>query len=140
MILLDTHILLWALTDDTRQLPGSVLDAIDAAIARREVSVSAASFWEIALKRRTRRGSPGLPPAADLRTSVIRAGLSEIPVTGSLWIEAVALTDDGFHTDPADQLIVATAIEFGHELFTRDGRILSWAARTGRIALHHPDD
>lgn len=140
MILLDTHILVWSLTDDTRHLPGSAFDAIDAAVARREASVSAATFWEIALKQRALRDFPDLPPVADLRAAVIRAGLSEIPVSGSLWIEAVALADDGFHTDPADQLIVATAIEFGHELLTRDHRILSWAETTRRVALHSPDD
>lgn len=139
MILLDTHILVWSLANDTRQLPASALDAIDAAIARREASVSAAAFWEIALRQRAVGGFPDLPPVADLRAAVIRAGLSEIPVSGSLWIDAVALADDGFHSDPADQLIVATAIAFGHQLFTRDHRILSWAARTERVTLYGAD-
>ena len=137
MILLDTHILVWSVTDDTRRLPGSVMDAIDAAMAKREASVSAATFWELALKRRMFRDIlPSLPPPADLHTAVLGAGLVEIPVSGSLWIEAVELTDDRFHTDPADQLIVATAIRFGHELFTRDDRILSWARRTQRVELY----
>lgn len=140
MILLDTHILVWSLADDTRHLPGSALDAIDAAITRREASVSAATFWEIALKQQALRAFPDLPPVADLRAAVIKAGLSEIPVSGSLWIDAVALADDGFYTDPADQLIVATAIRFDHELFTRDNRILSWAEATRRVALHSPID
>ena len=140
MILLDTHILVWSLTDDTGQLPGSTLDAIDEAVTRREASVSAATFWEIALKQRTRQDFPDLPPAADLRAAVIRAGLSEIPVSGSLWIDAVALVDEGFHTDPADQLIVATAIKLDHELFTRDHRILSWAQSTQSVALYNPLD
>ena len=137
MILLDTHILVWSVTDDTRRLPGSAMDAIDAAMAKREASVSAATFWELSLKRRMFRDIlPSLPPPADLRSAVLGAGLVEIPVSGSLWIEAVELTDDGFHTDPADQLIVATAIRFGRELFTRDDRILSWARRTQRVALY----
>ena len=138
MILLDTHILVWSLTDDTGQLPGPTLDAIDEAVTRREASVSAATFWEIALKQRTPHDFPDLPPANDLRAAVIRAGLSEIPVSGSLWIDAVALADEGFHTDPADQLIVATAIKLDHELFTRDHRILSWVESTQRFALYNP--
>ena len=136
MILLDTHILVWSLTDDTRRLTGRAMDAIDAAMAKRQTSVSAATFWELALKRRMLADTlPSMPPVTELRKAVLGAGLLEVPVSGSLWIDAVELTDDGFHPDPADQLIVATAIRFGHELFTHDHRVLAWARQTQRVKL-----
>ena len=53
----------------------------------------------------------------------ISQGLIEIPVDGEIGIRANALTD--FHADPADRIIVATAMN-GHQLVTADRRILNW--------------
>ena len=46
MILLDTHAFLWFLTDDSR-LPAKIKDKIE---TDKDVFVSIASFWEIAIK------------------------------------------------------------------------------------------
>ena len=136
MILLDTHILVWAVTGDVARLGESLMAEIDGAVARGGAAVSAATFWELEVKRRkARHDLPVLPPIKGLRTSVLAEGLREVPVSGSLWVEAVGLVDEAFHRDPADQLIVATAIRYGHELLTRDRRILSWAEQSGRVAL-----
>lgn len=136
MILLDTHVLVWAVTGDTAKLPQPALDYIDRAIMRGEAAVSAATFWELEVKRRKPRGNlPDLPPIKDLRSGVIRRGLAEVPVTGSLWVDAVGLIDDSFHQDPADQLIVATAIHLDCDLYTMDDKILAWARETGRVEL-----
>ena len=140
MILLDTHILVWAVTGDAGRLGESLMGQIDRAVARGESAVSAATFWELEVKRRkARHDLPVLPPIKGLRSAVLAEGLREVPLSGSLWAEAVGLVDEAFHRDPADQLIVATAIRYGHELLTRDKRILSWAERTGRVALFAPD-
>lgn len=136
MILLDTHILVWTVTGDIGRLGESMIGKVDEAVARSQASVSAATFWELEVKRRKRRRDlPLLPPIKGLRSAVLANGLREIPVSGSLWVEAVSLIDEGFHRDPADQLIVATAIRYGCQLFTRDRRILGWAEQTGRVAL-----
>lgn len=137
MILLDTHILVWAVTGDTAKLPQPALDDIDRAIMRSEAAVSAATFWELEVKRRKPRGNlPDLPPIKDLRSGVIRRGLAEVPVTGSLWVDAVSLIDDSFHQDPADQLIAATAIHLDCDLYTMDDKILAWAEQTGRARIY----
>ncbi len=134
MILLDTHILIWAVTGDATKLSQQALDGIDRAILRGEVAVSAATFWELEVKRRKPRGNlPDLPPIKDLRVGVIRRGLTEVPVTGSLWVDAVSLIDDSFHQDPADQLIAATAIHLDCDLYTLDDKMLTWAEQTGRV-------
>lgn len=136
MILLDTHVLVWAVTGDTAKLPQTILDGIDRAISRGEAAVSAATFWELEVKRRKPRGNlPPLPGIKELRAGVLRQGLSEIPVTGSLWVDATSLVDEGFHQDPADQLIVATAILHQHELLTKDTKLRAWAQQTGRVQL-----
>lgn len=137
MILLDTHILVWAITDDTTKLSQESFDKIDRAIGRGEAAVSAATFWELEVKRRKPRGNlPELPPIKDFRSSVVRQGLIEIPVTGSLWVDAVSLIDQGYHRDPADQLIAATAIHLDCDLNTLDDKIMAWAEQTGRVRIY----
>ena len=57
-------------------------------------------------------------------------GLIEIPVDGDIAIRANELT--GLHADPADRLIIATALG-GHTLVTADARLLSWSGRLTRM-------
>ena len=64
------------------------------------------------------------------RREVLEQGMNEIPVDGKIGIRAAGLED--FHADPADRLIVATALE-GHRLVTADERILGWAGRLNRL-------
>jgi len=58
------------------------------------------------------------------RSDLLQTGLLEIPLQGSVAIRAGQL--QMFHGDPADRLIVATAIENGATLMTADEKILSW--------------
>ena len=136
MILLDTHILIWFITNNTEKLSASAMGEIGTAMAQGDAAVSAATFWELEVKRRkTRRHFPTLQPTGYLRSAMLAEGLEEIAVSGSLWIEAVGLIDEMFHQDPADQLIVATAIRHEYRLLTMDSRISAWAKRTGRTTL-----
>ena len=64
------------------------------------------------------------------RREQLNQGLIEIPVDGEMGIRANTLVD--FHADPADRLIVATALE-GHELITADERILAWPGQLSRL-------
>ena len=134
---MDTHILVWAVTGDIAKLSLQAFDDIDRAILRGDAAVSAATFWELEVKRRKPRGNlPELPPIKDLRSGVLRRGLVEVPITGSLWVDAVSLIDKGYHQDPADQLIVATAIHLNVELLTRDTKMLAWAKQSGMVTVH----
>ena len=66
-------------------------------------------------------------PVAEWRATVLAApGISEIPVSGDIGIEAVDLPA-GLHEDPADRLLVATARLHGLTLGTRDKRLLAYA-------------
>ena len=65
------------------------------------------------------------------RTSLLEDGLLEIGVNGQIGIRANALPD--FHSDPADRIIVATALE-GHQLITADRRILEWLGPLTRLS------
>lgn len=61
---------------------------------------------------------------ADWRSELLQAGLQEIPLRGATAIRAGQLPL--FHGDPADRLIVATAIENAATLVTADEKILAW--------------
>jgi PIN domain nuclease of toxin-antitoxin system len=65
-----------------------------------------------------------------MRDYLLRTGLKEIPVDGEIAVRSVLLND--FHRDPADRLIVATAMG-GHELMTADERILGWRGEVARL-------
>ena len=87
---------------------------------------SAITFWELALLHEKGR----MRILADMRSwraTLLDDGLIEIPVDGDMGIRANGLVN--FHVDPADRIIVATALE-GHQLVTADQRILDWPGNT----------
>ena len=131
MLLLDTNALLWALKDDHR-LSSTTRRLIDEAWAIEAVAVSVATFWEIALLVDRQRLSLSATPEA-WRQERIAEGLIELPLHGEEALRAVRLGNEGFHRDPADRFIVATALVGGHTLVTSDQQILSWPGSLPRI-------
>ncbi len=69
-------------------------------------------------------------PFAAWRRDWLRQGIVELPMTGTIGIDAALLAD--FHADPADRWIVATTRQIGAVLLTADDRILAWAGRLDR--------
>ena len=128
MILLDTHVLVWHGRGD-RRLGRRARRVVERALPRRRAAVSAISFWEIAMRIHSGRLDVLMDPEA-LRRDLLAQGLVEIPVSGVIGIRAGVLPE--LHGDPADRLIVATALE-GHELLTADRRILDWPGKLNRI-------
>ncbi len=128
MILLDTHVILWLRAGDECLSPLARRE-IDQAWQSGELAVSAISFWEIAmLKSKHRISFPG--NLEHWWRVQLEQGMVEIPVDGKTGMRAADLTD--FHPDPADRLIVATALE-GHRLVTADARILNWSGNLDRV-------
>ena len=136
MILLDTHALVWCATGDTTKMSGARMEQIDAAIIEGQAAVSAVTFWELELfRRKPDNSSLRLPPTANLRLRLLSDGLQEIAPTGDLMVRAVQLGDEGFHKDPMDRIIVATALQGGLRLATADAQIIDWANHTGHLEL-----
>lgn len=134
-IVLDTHILIayvrGALSGDGK--PNSLLGVLRAAEDDRDLIVSAATFWEIELIRRNPRNDlEALPPTDALVWSLRSKGITIASITSELAVAAVRLIDDGFHKDPMDQFITATAITEDSVLATRDQAIRAWATANGR--------
>jgi PIN domain nuclease of toxin-antitoxin system len=127
-VVLDTHALVWLL-EAAPALGSTSRAAADAALARGELSVSAMTFFEVAMLQRRGRISL-LRPVGAWRRTALSMGVVEIPVAGETTILAVELDD--FHADPADRIIVATALAGGSELVTADRRILDWSGALQR--------
>ena len=122
MIVLDTHVLVWAVNDE-RKLGRKTRAIIERHWGGGGVAVSAISFWEVALLQS--RGRLRLPTSADQwRTDLISAGLTELPLEGAAAIRSVGLS--GLPEDPADRFIVATAIAEGATLLSADENLLRW--------------
>ncbi len=122
MLLLDTHVLVW-LDEGSPRLGAAALLRINEALVADQLGVAAVSFWEIAMLCEKRRLI--MRTAMDVwRSDLLYAGLHEIPLRGETAIRAAQL--QAFHGDPADRMIVATAMEIGASLITADDKILAW--------------
>ena len=131
MLLLDTHVLLWFQLRP--ELVGRQMRRIIAqSWATRNAAVSAITFWEIALLHKKRRVDllQSIDDLSRWRQDLRDAGLVEIPIDGAIGILSVNLSYPG--SDPADRLIIATAIAGGHQLVTDDRPILAWPGPLNR--------
>lgn len=117
-LLLDTHIVLWAVLDDPK------LDAEKrAAIAGAEaLYISAASVWEVSIK--TALGKLTVPE--DLFDKAQGAGANALPIS---WEHARGVSNlPLYHTDPFDRLLIAQARQEDLLLVTADARIEAYSA------------
>lgn len=117
-LLLDTHVFLWWDSDSSR-LGNRPRELISQPSSR--VFVSAASVWEIGIKRRTGK----LKFDGSAVDAIQKNGLLELPILG---IEAEAAAElDWNHSDPFDRLLVAQARIHGMTLVTADRAIADFS-------------
>lgn len=129
MILLDTHMLLWIRQADRRVGP-RVARRIDAALREGALAVSAFTFWEIGTLISAGRVRLRVT-VEEFRSATLGAGIVEIPVDGAIAILSTRLS--GMHGDPADRIIVATALTTSATLVTADEKILAMRAGPTRL-------
>ncbi|BBX69972.1 type II toxin-antitoxin system VapC family toxin [Mycolicibacterium psychrotolerans] len=120
-ILLDTHVLLWLVSQPTT-LEAEVLGQL--ADPSASVWVSAASAWEIATKTRLGR-LEGSTLLATWASQLEAMRVDDLPIGSDDAILAGRLTWD--HRDPFDRVIVAQAIRRNFTVATRDAKILAGA-------------
>jgi PIN domain nuclease of toxin-antitoxin system len=123
-VLLDTHTFLWFLAGSPRVRAGTrdlVLDG------RNEVFVSAASAWEISIKRQL--GKLRVPPGVATWLPHQLAANRFTPL--SITLEHAAAVEElpPHHRDPFDRLLIAQALAEGLAIVSDDAQFTPYAVR-----------
>ena len=120
-ILLDTHVLLWALSEPD-MLGGEARAAVTD--SSNEVLFSPASIWEIAIKFRLGRADFAVAPA-EIAQAAIDTGFNELAIR---WNAAAVVAElPLLHRDPFDRLLVAQAITEPAILYTADRQLTPYS-------------
>lgn len=123
-LLLDTHIALWAILDSPL-LSARARELIED--PGNQIIVSAATIWEIAIKRSLARGSPNDMPisAQEAIGYFSEAGfeLLDISVTHAAGVESLP----PLHGDPFDRILVAQALATPLRLITHDIKVAAYS-------------
>lgn len=125
MIVLDTHTLVWWVTNDP-SLSKKAKAAIERERVGGEIVVSAISAWEIAMLVERETLAFSMDVENWLATVQQIPGVRFAPVDVDISTKSVRLPGE-FHKDPADRLIVATARKFAAPLVTKDLKIRAYA-------------
>ena len=126
-LLLDTHLLLWAAGEPNR-LSTAALRLIDN--RANELFFSAASIWEVAIKRGLGRTDFQADPRL-LRRGLLDNGYSELPILSDHVVVIDSLPP--IHKDPFDRLLVAQASVEGITLLTADPVVSEYPGPVRRV-------
>lgn len=121
--LLDTHVLLWALVDDPR-LSAAQREILSAGAG--EIYVSAASVWEVGIKRAL--GKLDVP--ANVFDVAHASGCRPLVITWAHASAAAALPQH--HADPFDRMLIGQAATEGMVLVSSDRRIAAYGVEMVR--------
>lgn len=124
MIVLDTHVWVWFVSNP-ELLSKPAKKAIDAAMAQKEIFISSISAWEVALLVDKKRLELTLDITDWIAKSEKLPFFQFIPVDNSVAVKSVNLPQP-LHSDPADRIIIATAITIAASVVTKDEKILNY--------------
>jgi PIN domain nuclease of toxin-antitoxin system len=117
-LLLDSHVLLWSLADSPKLTANLRREIVD---PNNEVLVSAASVWEIAIKKQL--GKLVIPD--NLLETIEASDFKPLPINFAHVVTAGNLPRH--HDDPFDRMLIAQAQSEGLVLVTRDHRFDAYA-------------
>lgn len=122
-LLLDTHVWFWLL-EKPEMIPPSIRQILTD-INNVPFGICSISLWEVS--KLVQKGRIKLTiPLTDWFSQALTPGFIRIyPLTESISIHSTTLPDE-FSSDPADEMIVATARLYNLTLITADKRILSY--------------
>jgi PIN domain nuclease of toxin-antitoxin system len=115
IIVLDTHIWFWLITNDWDRFPASWREEIEVA---EQVGISPISCYEIVLAQEKGRLELPCDPAEWFQEALEPSGICLLPLTLEVACKAVSLSP--IHKDPFDRLIIATALAYEARLASVD--------------------
>jgi len=123
-VLLDTHVWIWW-ASALQQLSIKAQNAISSAIKTNSIYISAISAWEVALLVQRQRLVLTMNINDWIAHSSALPYVQFIPVDVPIAIRSVDLPGN-LHKDPADRIIISTALRLGLPLITCDESILAY--------------
>jgi PIN domain nuclease of toxin-antitoxin system len=125
MIVLDTHAWIWFISNPDL-LSKRAEKAVNAAVKDKSIIVSSISAWELALLVSKKRLKLTLDVSDWIAKSESLPFIQFVPVTNSIAVKSVNLPLP-LHPDPADRIIIATALSIGAPLVTKDKKLLGYS-------------
>jgi PIN domain nuclease of toxin-antitoxin system len=126
-LLLDTHLLLWA-AGEPHRLSAEARRLIED--PAHELFFSAASLWEVAIKRGLGREDFRVDPRL-LRRGLLDNGYSELVIESAYAVAVDTLPP--VHKDPFDRILVAQAWTEGITLLTADPLVAQYPGPVQRV-------
>lgn len=124
-LLFDTHVWIWLAYGELGRIKPAAMRAIKNAGSRQAIRISVVSVWEIALLESRGRLELPIPVSEWIRQALDRPEFELVGLEPEIAVESCNLPG-GFHADPADRFLVATARLKNAVIVTRDKRILSY--------------
>ncbi len=125
MILLDTHIWLWWVSNP-ELLSKKAEKAITKAVLQEALYISSISAWEVAMLVKKDRLQLTLEVQDWIRKTEALPFVNFIPIDNNIAVKSATLPGK-IHDDPADRIIIATALNIGCSIVTKDRRILAYS-------------
>lgn len=125
MIVLDTHAWIWFISNPNL-LSKRAKEAANAGLQEKSILISSISAWELALLVAKKRLKLTLDAADWITKSENLPFIQFVPVTNAIAVKSVNLPQP-LHSDPADRIIIATALSVGAPLVTKDRKLLDYA-------------
>ena len=125
MIVLDTHAWIW-FVNNPRQLSAPARKAVREAMSRKAIYISSISAWEVALLAASGRIQLTISVQDWIGRSEVLPFFTFVPVDNSIFLRSVFLPGP-LHSDPADRIIIATAIMKGMPIVTKDEKIQKYS-------------
>jgi PIN domain nuclease of toxin-antitoxin system len=135
VILLDTHVWVWAVQGEARRLGRRTRQLLARAERQGAVRISPASIFEVSALHTLGRLRVARPFGSWLREAIESSGLRVAALSPAIAIDAGQIGRAAL-PDPLDRLLVATAREAEAALVTADERILRYAAKTSAVRAH----
>jgi len=123
MILLDTHVWWWSLTEPENLSETAMVSIKQAKTDER--FISSISIWEFAMMAAKKRVELKISPAKWISRAIDETGIIVIDLSPDIATDSCNLPGE-FHKDPADRIIVATARVLNLTLLTKDQKILDY--------------
>ena len=126
MILLDTHAWIWFISNP-EYLSKRADKAVKGAVKDKSILISSISAWELALLVKKKRLKLTLEVTDWIAKSESLPFIQFLPVTNSIAVKSVNLPLP-LNPDPADRIIIATALSVGAPVVTKDKKLLGYSS------------